>query len=494
VPEYTLRIRRYSPETGQAPYWEDFQVDLVSPEGQHVPVDITDNGDGTYTCNYTPVQPGRHKLDVALKGKPVLNNYSIPVSKSQTDPAKSTASGPGIEPTGNLINKPTHFTIQARNRIGDPMKTGGDNFAVHVRGPYQNDVDIKQTDNKDGTYLVEYTPTVAGPHKVEVSLNNIPISGSPWDVSIDRSDTDPDPSQFDVYGPGIEKGDTADPCIFTIVAKNSKGKQLTKGGDPVEVQVFDPVGAEIPAKIVDNQDGTYTCFYQPLDPGDHKVDVMLRTHHPLYYDHIKNSPYYVPIVPGTDATHSLVWGPGLEEAYDTKPAIFYIKSRDRFENDMGKGGDPYEVQVVGPSGDVPAKVVDNDDGTYNVTYHPSEHGKHTVYVNLKNNAVAKSPYTVNVKEGAAHEFTFVEKFQFTIRTKTKSNNFKTVGGETFTVSIRGPNGEIPSEHIDIHDLKNGSYLVNYSLPTPGDFVVSVKLNDHDVQGSPYPQGKPPGNY
>jgi succinate dehydrogenase / fumarate reductase iron-sulfur subunit len=28
VPEYTLRLRRYSPETGEAAYWEDFDVDL----------------------------------------------------------------------------------------------------------------------------------------------------------------------------------------------------------------------------------------------------------------------------------------------------------------------------------------------------------------------------------------------------------------------------------------------------------------------------------
>jgi len=472
----------------------DFKVNLISPDGAEVPVGIDDNGDGTYTCNYTPVQPGRHKLDVALKGRPVLNNYSIPVNKSQTDASKSTASGPGIEPTGNLINNTTHFTIQAKNRIGDPMKTGGDPFKVSVIGPYNNDVEPKLTDNNDGTYRVEYHPTVAGPHKVEVTLLNQAIQGSPWDVLVDRSDTDPDPSKFDVFGPGIEKGDTADPCVFTIVAKNSKGKQLTAGGDPVECQVFDPTGTEITNKVIDNQDGTYTCSYQPLDPGDHKVDVMLRTKVPIYYDHIKDSPYYVPIVPGTDATHSLVWGPGLEDVYDTKPAIFYIKSRDRYENDMGKGGDPYEVQVQGPSGDVPAQVKDNDDGTYTVTYNPFEHGKHTVYVNLKNNAVAKSPYTVNVKEGAAFENTFIEKFQFTVRTKTKTNNFKTVGGETFTVTITGKGGEVPTELIDTHDLGNGCYHVNYSLPAPGDYMVSVKLNGHDIQGSPFPQGKPAGNY
>ena len=28
MPEYTLRIRRYSPETGDSAYWEDFSIEL----------------------------------------------------------------------------------------------------------------------------------------------------------------------------------------------------------------------------------------------------------------------------------------------------------------------------------------------------------------------------------------------------------------------------------------------------------------------------------
>ncbi len=30
MPEYTLRIRRYNPETGEAPYWDRYTVDLES--------------------------------------------------------------------------------------------------------------------------------------------------------------------------------------------------------------------------------------------------------------------------------------------------------------------------------------------------------------------------------------------------------------------------------------------------------------------------------
>jgi len=280
-------------------------------------------------------------------------------------------------------------------------------------------------------------------------------------------------------------------CTFNVIAKNKHGHPINHGGHPIASEVFDKVGNEIPTKVIDNQDGTYTVNYQPVDPGDHRVEVFLRTKYPLFYDHIKDSPYFVPIVPGTDAAHSLVWGPGLEEVYDTKPAEFFIKARDREGNDMGKGGDPFEVHVVGPEGtDIPANVADNNDGTYTVNYAPTDHGKHTVYVTLKNNAVAKSPYTVNVLEGADYHSTFIEKFQFTIRSKTKGGNFKTVGGETFNISINGPHGAIASELIDTHDNKDGTYTVNYSLPTPGDYKISVNLNDHHIQGSPYPHGRP----
>src|SRR5881392_1063297 len=28
MPEYTLKVRRYQPESGEGPYWQEFQVDL----------------------------------------------------------------------------------------------------------------------------------------------------------------------------------------------------------------------------------------------------------------------------------------------------------------------------------------------------------------------------------------------------------------------------------------------------------------------------------
>jgi hypothetical protein len=55
------------------------------------------------------------------------------------------------------------------------------------------------------------------------------------------------------------------------------------------VEVADPSGAELVAKVLDNQDGTYSVSYQAVDAGVHVVDVVLRHRSmPVYYEHIKD--------------------------------------------------------------------------------------------------------------------------------------------------------------------------------------------------------------
>jgi len=133
--------------------------------------------------------------------------------------------------------------------------------------------------------------------------------------------------------------------------------------------------------------------------------------------------------------------------------------------------------VTSPSGPIPATITDNQDGTYNVVYEPVEPGNHKIEVNLRGKPVAKSPYNVNVKEGASPEFTFVEGFSFTIRSRTKSGDDKPSGGffihfflfvflcltpfrsgETFDVEITGPSGPVENK---VEDKNNGTYVTTY---------------------------------
>jgi hypothetical protein len=86
----------------------------------------------------------------------------------------------------------------------------------------------------------------------------------------------PDPTKCKCYGPGLEGGEAHEPARFTIEARNCLGDPITSGGHPFSVTVKDPHGATIPAKCVDNKNGTYSCEYLPQEVGDYVVGVTLQ--------------------------------------------------------------------------------------------------------------------------------------------------------------------------------------------------------------------------
>jgi len=285
----------------------------------------------------------------------------------------------------------------------------------------------------------------------------------------------------------LENGLTSEVSHFTIEVRNPRGDRLHRGGHPVDVYVADATGSEIDFKIVDNNDGTFAVSYQPKEAGVHVVDVVLRQKHtPLFYDHIKDSPFSVPVEAGTDSGQSIAFGPGLEDKVeDTLPTSFTIQARDKDGKDMKKGGDPFVVKIDGPKGPIEAKVSDNGDGTYNVDYQPTDAGKHKVDVTLKGKGVKGNPFSVNVKEGADEHHSGIESFTFTIRAKTKKGENKRDGGDKFKVAIAGPSGPVPN--VNLKDNGDGTYLASYKLPGSGDYTVDVTLNGNHIKGSPWKQ-------
>jgi filamin len=334
---------------------------------------------------------------------------------------------------------------------------------------------------------VTYLPIDAGTHVVSITLQGTPVAKSPYRVPVTRSLSSADPNYCVAYGPGLEKGYTSEPATFTVEARNCKGERLKTGGHPIDVDISDPKGIEIPVRIVDNRDGTYSVTYDPKEPGIHTVDVVVRNKFlPMYYDHIKDSPFKVKIDAGTDAGQSIAFGPGLQDGIpDTLPTHFTIQAKDRHGNNMKRGGDPFEVKIQGPKGTVDAKLTDNNDGTYTVDYSPSNAGKHRIDVNLKNQPIKDAPFTVLVREGADEAHSFIEGYTFTIRARSKKGENRKDGGDDFKVDIQGPSGPVPN--VSLKDVGDGTYFCSYKLPGAGDYTVNVKLNGKHIKGSPWRQ-------
>lgn len=461
-----------------------FPVVIKAPNGSTVEAKTVDNGDGTYHVSYTPVMEGQHNVAITFNGTPIGKSpYPVFINRANPDPTQCLVYGDGIESAE--AHKSAHFTIEARNKLGQRIEGGGHPFSVRIVDPYSEELPVELIDERNGLYQVSYKPTDAGEHVIEVTLQRAPVAKSPYRVHVGENMDMASPSKTYIEGPGIEGGNKAgEPAEFRIVAVGPHGQPLKKGGDLFEVHVEDPEFRLVPATVKDNGDGTYAVSYTPTEPGQYHVDVIQRNaSKPLYYDHVKGSPVDVLIEAGTDASSSIAYGPGLEPGnLSTFPAHFTIEARDKQGRKMPQGGDPFDVQVMGPSGPIPATVKDNGDGTYAVEYSPEDAGVHDIAVTLDGKPIKGSTFHVDIKPGAWPANTSIDRYQFTIVTRDKRNKEKNEGGEKVKVLIN--RGEIAA---DVKDLGNGQYEVSYKLPGTGQYQFNVLLNDQDVKGSPFIQ-------
>jgi len=490
VPTYfTIETRNYKNQPIPIDH-NPYEVVIQGPNGQ-VPVTVEpDETSGKFIARYTPSREGNHKINVTLKNQNINRSpFNVRIEGANADPNNSKVWGSGIE--DGDTGKEKEVFIQPKNSIGENLNLNNLPFDVVVQGPYGTvPVDLKKRD--DGVYVGKYNPEDPGQYQVDVNLGQNPVANSPYKITIDRPLDESDPTKTWAEGPGLEPGNkNTKSTNFTIHSVDRLGQPRREGGDLFDVYIEDPSFNIIDPKITDNGDGTYSVEYHPTTAGKYHIDVVQRNKgKPLFYDHISNSPIDVIIEPGIDPSKCIAFGPGLEDGVvDTRPTSFTIQSKDSNGNNLTEGGDPFEVLINGPDGDMKPEVVDNNNGTYTVNYQPDTSGEHKVNVLLDKVPIGGSPFTVNVKAGADYSSSFVEKFTFLIRTRDRRGNNRTIGGDNVTCTITDPNNK-PLKDVELKDVGDGTYLVIYSLPedyVPGEYLISSQIDGRDIKGSPWKQ-------
>ena len=83
---------------------------VAPPSGPDLPVDVKDNGDGTYTLEYVPERPGRHSVDVKYGGRRVPKSPFRVQVKPSGDASKVEVDGLGPDDTVT-VDKENDFTV-----------------------------------------------------------------------------------------------------------------------------------------------------------------------------------------------------------------------------------------------------------------------------------------------------------------------------------------------------------------------------------------------
>lgn len=405
---------------------DDIKIEIVNEKGEKLPEpELKDNGDGTFTATFTPMEHGDLKIQVFTKGvafDTLLDVEVAPIARFVGDTKRDTTATKHFEFKLDAPNlAPEDVVVDIEGKVGGVLPH------PHV------------TDNRDGTFTVAFTPMECD----ELTIN-VTTKGEKFDTPLEVS-----VAPIAAFIGGTKRiGTATKPVEFSLSAKH---------GIKVEDVTFDIVaedGTKLPPPtIVDAGNDVFHVSFTPMEPGELKVHVST-----------KGVTYDTPLEVHVRPTAKFIGG-GRRQATATKPFDFSLGADQLKIEDVS-------VTVVDEKGNklTDPTVSDNGDGTFTVSFTPMEHGLLNVTVATHGEAIG-APMEVEVAPIAR----FVGDLNRTGHS-TKPFTFDLdaplLTPEDVSISITNEKGySLPPP--DITDNGNGTFTVSFVPMDPCQLAITV---------------------
>lgn len=465
---------------------EHFDVEVCGPDGQPVDSFVRDNGDGTYSALFVPIQGGKHtvRMNVNHKALPKHEVYCY----LDTDPYLSKIDGPGLKGgdlrSGNGI--PCNFVLTAKDYSGCDVKHGGDPFTCEVDGPDNTKRYVPPLDNGNGTYTFEYVPEKPGLHNMTFKLGGIPMRDAPLQIPI-TDGFDPKRSHF--VGKGLEKLYRDIPKTVLLQANDPYGNPLQSGGADLDMDAVDYKGDKISTKKgYYKGNGLYPVTFTPKELG--LVELKLKSNHQpipgkVFYAYCEDASH------APDPVQCLVDGPPQGSMQVGVPSLFKVTLKDKNGDQLKSGDDDVEVLVNGPNNKPvaePVNPLDLQDGTYNIEFTPKEPGKYTIDVKVLGQSIKGLPLTEVAAPGNLEGDAFISSRSIDIRLRDECGNpiENEVEIDKIDVNFQLANGEATNDVIYKRKLiGSGICRIKYQTLKQGDYLINVLVDKEHIVGSPF---------
>ena len=175
------------------------------------------------------------------------------------------------------MGEPFKFTV-------DATQAGSGDLVFRGSGPEAlNESDLDVVDNKDGTYVAEYTPNAAGEHSFQILWADKPIPGTPFNVvAQDRSPEIQNPLQG--Y-PAVNVTEIEELVPIRVVGV---GKLPSK--DFLTAGCMGSKTGEAEVSVEQRRDGSSVVLFTPALPDNYILNVKMNK------EHIKGSPFTIKAV------------------------------------------------------------------------------------------------------------------------------------------------------------------------------------------------------
>ena len=419
-------------------------VITCGPDEKALETDVTEEQKGVYKAKYTPKDAGETKITVLFSDRDVPGS---PFTVSVIDPSVCRVYGPGVEEK-QIAGEETHVMV-------DTTKAGDGLLMVNPCGADQVPLKYTLKEEERGVFVIKYTPKDAGEMTVNVLLDQQDVPNSPFSVLV------VDPTACQVYGPGVEKKQVANEETFFTV-------DTTEAGDgSLAVITCGPDEKALETDVTEEQKGVYKVKYTPKDARETKITILFSDRD------VPGSPFLVPVI---DPSMCRVYGPGVEEKQ-------VAGKETHFSIDSTQSGEGQVTVAVCTSDNTPLETCTTEDepGVQRIAYTPPEGGKVTVDVQFDDEAVPKSPFSVQVIDPAS------------IMTQLTCPSVIPLGDSvTFAVDTsRAGNGDLnvyaegPEECTTAcNKRKKGIYDFSFTPETPGDYTVQAKFDNYPTKSDP----------
>uniref|UniRef100_A0AAR2JX40 Calponin-homology (CH) domain-containing protein n=1 Tax=Pygocentrus nattereri TaxID=42514 RepID=A0AAR2JX40_PYGNA len=462
------KVRAWGPglKTGMVGKSADFVVEAIGTEvgtlgfsiegPSQAKIECEDKGDGSCDVRYWPTEPGDYAVHVICDDEDIKDSpfiaHILPAA-NDVFPEKVRAFGPGLQPTGVIVNKPAEFTIDARQAGKGELKI----YAQDAEGCV---IDIKITDKGDGTYVCVYVPKKPIKHTIIISWGGVNVPNSPFRVLVGEGCH---PDKVKVYGPGVEKTGlkSSEPTYFTVDCSEA-GQGDISIGIKCAAGIVGPAEADIDFDIIKNDNDTFTVKYTPPAPGRYTVMVLFAD------KEIPSSPFKVKVEPSHDAGKVRAEGPGINKTgvqVDT-PTHFTIytkgagKAKPEVHFSTGQKGNPVKD----------FEIIDNHDYSYTVKYTPLHQVGEPCLLCCANAMSLCCCVLLEVEVGKDQEFTV---------------NTQGAGGQgNVGVKMVSPSGRPIPCKLEPDRAKEVTN-VKYIPPEEGQYKVDVSYDGNPVPGSPF---------
>lgn len=348
---------------------DDLEVTVKGPSGSK-PVEITEHGNGQFSCSYLPTFAGDHVISIKVEGEHIQGSPYTAHVKFAAYTDKCSAEGPGL--VSGSTTEPCRFKIRSKDEAGYAR------MRIHVVGPSKAEPIEMEEDAEEKCVNVAYHPSAPGDYTIRVLWGEANVHGSPFTVPV-TGETVNDPSKVMVSGDGLNGGKVDEPLKIFVEGEAGAGP------GPLGIRMVGPSKPTITADDSSEEGVELTLLCR--DPGEYQLILKWGN------DEVPSSPYPIKITGEGRQVHPELCtasGDGIKTGQVGEPAKFKVDIPD----EAGPG--TLGVSVAGAHPPKPIEIVNNQDGTMEVTYHPLAPGEYKIDLTWAEQHIKGSPFTAVV--------------------------------------------------------------------------------------------------